>query len=61
VKNIFKSNMGIASDNKNFPRGGRKPAAAVLRKGYFRVSLQKMAFHVFHVHLAHGASSDVQN
>lgn len=48
--------MGLASDNKNFPRGGRKPAVAVPRKGRFRVSLQRMTLHLlFHVQLAHGA------
>jgi hypothetical protein len=30
--------MGIASNEKSFPRGGKKPAVAVPRKGRFRVS-----------------------
>lgn len=29
--------MGIASNEKNFPRGGKKPAVAVPRKGRFRL------------------------
>jgi hypothetical protein len=33
--------MRIASDEKSFPRGGKKPAVAAPRKGRFRVS--KMA------------------
>jgi hypothetical protein len=38
--------MGIASKEKNFPRGGKKPAVAVPRKGRFRVSLQSVALRV---------------
>jgi hypothetical protein len=30
--------MGIASNDKSFPRGGKKPAVAVPKKGRFRVS-----------------------
>jgi hypothetical protein len=39
-------NMGIASKEKNFPRGGKKPAVAVPRTGRFRVSLQSVALSV---------------
>jgi hypothetical protein len=35
--------MGITSKEKNFPRGGKKPAVAVPRTGRFRVSLQSVA------------------
>jgi hypothetical protein len=35
--------MGIASKEKNFPRGGKKPAVAVPKTGCFRVSLQSVA------------------
>jgi len=38
--------MGIASKEKNFPRGGKKPAVAVPRTGRFRVSLQSVALRV---------------
>jgi hypothetical protein len=30
--------MGMSSNEKSFPRGGKKPAVAVPRKGRFRVS-----------------------
>jgi hypothetical protein len=36
VKNFL--NMGIASHEKSFPRGGKKPAVSVPKKGRFRVS-----------------------
>jgi hypothetical protein len=41
--------MGIASKEKSFPRGGRKPAVTVPKKGHFKVS--KMIKDVLvHVH-----------
>jgi len=39
-------NMGIASKEKNFPQGGKKPAVAVPRTGHFRVILQSVALRV---------------
>lgn len=38
--------MENASKEKNFPRGGKKPAVAVPRTGRFRVSLQNVALRV---------------
>jgi hypothetical protein len=39
--------MGTASKEKNFPRGGKKPAVAVPKTGRFRVSLHFIPFHLF--------------
>ena len=43
---LSSNNMGIALKEKNFPRGGKKPAVAVPRTGRFRVSLQNVAMSV---------------